>query len=124
MASSLGKLASMILSKCVLLSPSPALNRYARQIANRHCKPARTEGGSFVCRSWMVKSMKVGHFSGKSQCRILCRMGMSCCRMRPWDEARMGSNRSRTLAFSSSGMGCSLGKWSVPAHARFTRFLM
>ena len=53
--------------------------------------------------------MKVGHFSGKSKCRMRCRIGTSWCRTRFCEPARMGSNRSLKRAFSSSGITVSFG---------------
>ena len=52
---------------------------------------------------------RCGHLSGKSKCRMRCRMGTSWCRTRLWELARMGNNRSRNRAFSSSGITESFG---------------
>ena len=61
---SLGKVASTILSKSARCSPD--LNRKTRQIASKHCRPAKIEAASFVLSSWTVMSTIDGHLSGKS----------------------------------------------------------
>jgi hypothetical protein len=79
MTSNLGNVASTILLKPARFSPD--LKRKTRQIANKHCRPAKIEEASLVLSNWTVISRNVGHFSGKSECKIFCRTGMSCCRI-------------------------------------------
>lgn len=62
------------------------------------------EDASLVLSNWTVMSRNVGHFSGKSECKIFCKTGISCCRTCGGEEARSGRSRSRSLAFSSSGI--------------------
>ena len=64
MVNSLGKVASTILSKSARFSPD--LKRKTRQMARRHCKPAKMEDASFVLSSCTVILIKDGHLSGKS----------------------------------------------------------
>lgn len=64
MVKSRGKVASTILSKSVRFSPD--LKRKTRQIARRHCRPAKIEDASLVFKSCTVMGIKAGHLSGKS----------------------------------------------------------
>jgi hypothetical protein len=119
---SLGNVASTILSKSALLSPD--LNLNTRQIARRHCKPAKIDAASFVFSSLSVTSMNPGHLAGKSQCRIFCSTGTSWARTAAGEVESTGSKRSRKRAFSSSGMALRVaGASSLTAQARETRFL-
>jgi hypothetical protein len=121
MTRSLGNVASTILSKSALFSPD--LKRKTRQIAKRHCKPAKIEEASFVFSNCTVIFMKDGHFSGKSKWRIFWRTGTSCCRICGGEDARTGRRRSRNLAFSSSDMALFCGVSSLGLHPLVTRFL-
>jgi hypothetical protein len=124
MRRSCGKVASTILSKSPLLSPS--LNLYVLHIANRHCRPAKTEEGSCnAFSSLMVTSTKSGHCLGKSQCRIFCRATTSCARALGCAFARIGTRRALTEAFSWSEIGVVVGEdeSSGLAQPLLTRFL-